>query len=135
MRGDMPLINIYTDIKVISLKRPGPRINASESEFMVLGREFDIRQGWKAWNLNNCAEWLNLKCGITMSTAREKVRVAMELFNLPLCSEAFADGTLSYSKVRALSRVANPVNEEALLDYAIDATGSAMYLSQFSLTM
>ena len=80
------------------------RINASEYEFMVLVREFDIRQGWKAWNLNNCAEWLNLKCGITMSTAREKVRVAMGLFNLPLCSEAFADGTLSYSKVRALSR-------------------------------
>ena len=59
-----------------------------------------------------------------MSTAREKVRVAMGLFNLPLCSEAFADGTLSYSKVRALSRVVNPTNEEALLDYAIDATAS-----------
>jgi len=100
------------------------RINASEYELLVLVREFDIRQGWKAWNLNNCAEWLNLKCGITMNTAREKVRVAMGLFNLPLCSEAFADGALSYSKVRALSRVANPLNEEALLDYAIDATAS-----------
>ncbi len=100
------------------------RINASEYEFLVLVREFDIRQGWKAWNLSNCAEWLNLKCGVSMNTAREKVRVAMGLFDLPLCSEAFADGALSYSKVRALTRVANPENEEALLDYSIIATAS-----------
>ncbi len=100
------------------------RINASEYEFLVLVREFDIRQGWKAWNLSNCAEWLNLKCGVTMNTAREKVRVAMGLFDLPLCSGAFADGELSYSKVRALTRVANPANEKALLDYSIFATAS-----------
>ena len=34
------------------------RMNASEYEFLVLIREFDIRQGWKTWRFNNCAEWL-----------------------------------------------------------------------------
>ncbi len=60
------------------------RLNATEYEFLELVREFDIRQGWKAYHFNSCAEWLNLKCGIVVGTAREKVRVAMALFELPL---------------------------------------------------
>ena len=45
-------------------------INASEYEFLVLVREFDLRQGWKAWNCTNCADWLNWCCGIAPATAR-----------------------------------------------------------------
>ena len=106
---------------MISLSR---RINASEYEFLVLVLEFDIRQGWKAYLFNNCAEWLNMKCGIAPGTAREKVRVATALFDLPKTSSAFAEGKLSYSKARALTRVADRHNEEELLEYAIPATAS-----------
>ena len=68
------------------------RINAAEYAFLELVREFDIRQGWKAYQFNNCAEWLNMKCGIVVGTAREKVRVASALFDLPEISRAFASG-------------------------------------------
>ena len=51
------------------------RINAFEYEFLSLVREFDLRQGWKAYHFNNCAEWLNMKCGLCPGTAREKLRV------------------------------------------------------------
>jgi len=98
------------------------RINAAEYAFLELVREFDIRQGWKAYQFNNCAEWLNMKCGIVVGTAREKVRVAAALFDLPRISRAFASGELSYSKVRSLSRVATPQNEAQLLEYAQQAT-------------
>jgi hypothetical protein len=98
------------------------RINAAEYAFLELVREFDIRQGWKPYQFNNCAEWLNMKCGIVVGTAREKVRVASALFDLPRISRAFASGELSYSKVRSLSRVATPQNEAQLLDYAQQAT-------------
>ena len=98
------------------------RINAAEYAFLELVREFDIRQGWKAYQFNNCAEWLNMKCGIVVGTAREKVRVASALFDLPRISRAFASGELSYSKVRSLSRVATPHNEAQLLEYAQQAT-------------
>ena len=100
------------------------RINASEYEFLVLVREYEIRQGWRAWGFNNCAEWLNMRCGISLGTAREKVRVAMHLLDLPLCSKAFAGGKLSYSKARAMTRIVNPRNEVALVDYALSATAS-----------
>ncbi len=98
------------------------RLNATEYELLELVREFDIRQGWKAYHFNSCAEWLNLKCGIVVGTAREKVRVAMALFELPGISKSFAAGDLSYSKVRSLSRVATPHNEARLLDHALGAT-------------
>ena len=98
------------------------RINAAEYEFLMLVREFDLRQGWKAYLFNNCAEWLNMKCGIAVSTGRDKVRVATALFDLPLISEAFAEGELSYSKVRSLVRVATPRNEEDLLAFSLPAT-------------
>lgn len=99
-------------------------INATEYEFLVLLREFDLRQGWKAYHFNNCAEWLNMKCGIAPCTAREKLRVANALFDLPNVSRAFQKGDLSYTKARALTRVATPRDEEQLLDYALKATAA-----------
>ncbi len=98
------------------------RINAAEYDFLVLIREFDLRQGWKPYLFNNCAEWLNMKCGICPGTAREKVRVARALFDLPLISATFQGGDLSYSKARSLTRIASPENEGALLDFAVKAT-------------
>ena len=97
-------------------------INAAEYEFLVLVREFDLRQGWRAYHFNNCAEWLNMKCGIAPGTAREKLRVANALFDLTATSSAFQKGDLSYSKARSLTRVATPETEKNLLDYAIPAT-------------
>ena len=41
-------------------------------------------------------------------TGREYVRVAHRLGGLPLVAAAFREGTISYSKVRALCRIANP---------------------------
>ncbi len=98
------------------------RINSLEYDFLELVREFDLRQGWKAYHFNNCAEWLNMKCGLAPGTAREKIRVANALFHLPLTAAAFQGGNLSYSKARALTRVATPETEEALVAYAVPAT-------------
>ena len=112
-----PLDTLEEDI--ISLSQ---QINQQEYQFLLLVSEFDLRQGWRAYHFNNCAEWLNMKCGISPGTAREKVRVAKTLFDLPLCSEAFEQGTLSYSKVRAMTRAATKLNEAELVDYALNAT-------------
>ena len=105
--------------EIISLAK---HMNQDEYRFLVMVREFDIRQGWRAYQFNNCAEWLNMKCGISPGTAREKVRVALALLDLPQCSEGFARGELSYSKVRAMTRAANVFNEATLVDYALKAT-------------
>ena len=100
------------------------RINAENYQLMLLIRQFDDRFGWARWNFRNCSEWLAWRCGITLSAAREKVRTAQALRDLPQISIAFAEGRLSYSKVRALTRAADVANEDLLIGYAINATAT-----------
>ena len=83
----------------------------------MLIREFDEGAGWNDEFLL-CAHWLNWRTGLALGAAREKVRVARTLAELPLLSAAMQRGQLSYSKVRALTRVATPANERSLLDFA-----------------
>ena len=52
------------------------------------------------------------------ATAREHVRVARSLPELPRIHAAFACGELSYSKVRAITRIADAESEEELLGLA-----------------
>ncbi len=100
------------------------RINASTYELLVLIREFDERAGWLKWGLENCTQWLHWRCDLSRSAAREKVRVAHALKALPEISAAFSKGTLSYSKVRALTRAATAVNEASLLSFALSTTAA-----------
>ncbi|MDH4055646.1 MAG: 13E12 repeat family protein, partial [Gammaproteobacteria bacterium] len=95
------------------------RINAATCELLLLIREFDERGGWLKWGMKNCAEWLAWRCDLSMTTALEKVRVAHALKSLPAISRSFSTGKLSYSKVRAISRVANRQNEGSLLAFAL----------------
>ena len=100
------------------------RINSSTYELLVLIREFDERAGWLKWGLENCTQWLHWRCDLSPSAAREKVRVAHALNALPKISTAFSKGTLSYSKVRALTRAATADNEESLLGFALTTTAA-----------
>jgi hypothetical protein len=97
-------------------------INAATSELLTLIREFDERAGWLKWGLDNCSEWLAWRCDLSVATAREKVRVAHALKILPLMTESFSTGELSYSKVRELTRVATPQNEDELVAFALRHT-------------
>ena len=81
-------------------------INAANHRWLVLIAEFDQRNGWSDCATQSCAHWLNWKCGMAMGAAREKVRVARALGNLPKISAAMASGKLSYSKAREITRVA-----------------------------
>ena len=108
------------------LRRLSAQLAAAECDFLDLVAEFDRREGWGGWGMRSTAHWLSLHCGMTLGAARERVRVARCLAQLPLIREAFAQGRLSYCKVRALSRVATPVTEPELLELALAATGAQL---------
>jgi len=93
-------------------------INAATFRFLELIREYDECKGWEGGGLISLAHWLNWKCGIGLGAAREKVRVAHALKALPLISQSFREGRVSFSKVRAMTRVATPNNEEYLMNIA-----------------
>lgn len=97
-------------------------IHAATYRLLFRIREFDNAGGWHQPGLCSCAHWLNFQCGIGENAAREKVRVAHALADLPKISRAFERGELSYSKVRAMTRVANESNEDYLLMIAHHGT-------------
>ena len=101
-------------------------ITRCTAEFLRAVCEFDRRRGFEDWGYIDTAQWLDAECGISRVTAREKVRVARELEGLGKIAEAFADGILSYSKVRALTRLADLGNEGALLDLALKCPASEL---------
>ncbi|MCU1483715.1 MAG: hypothetical protein JWN67_461 [Actinomycetia bacterium] len=96
---------------------------AATCRWLLLVAELDRREAWKAWGCRSMADWLSMRCGIALSTAREQVRVAHGLRPLPLISAAFAKGELSYSQARSLTRLQHPEHEEELLGLARHATG------------
>lgn len=59
-------------------------LNAANYRFLTLIAEFDRRKGWNCRATQDCAHWLNWKCGINLGAAREKVRTAYALEKLPL---------------------------------------------------
>jgi len=90
----------------------------------VLIAEYDRSRAYERHGLANTAQWLNWQCGIRSVAAREKVRVARSLEALPEISAAFASGEVSYSKVRAMTRVATAANESVLVNVARHGTAS-----------
>ena len=97
-------------------------IYAAEHRLLTLIREFDEQEGWAHLGFHSCAYWLNFKCGIDMNTARERVRVAHALGRLPKIDARFAKGAISYSKVRAVTRIAGEADEDYLLMIAKHGT-------------
>ena len=104
-------------------------IHAATYRLLVLIAELDRREVWATQGALTCAHWLSWACGIDTHTAREKVRVARALTDLPLLSEALAKGELGYSKVRALTRIATAGNEADLLNIGLH--GTAQHVEKF----
>ena len=101
-------------------------IHAATCRWLLLVAELDRREGWAEWGCRSCADWLSLRCGVALGAAREHVRVARRLGELSLVRDAFAEGRLSYSKVRAISRVKSDGCEAELLDLALHATAAQL---------
>ena len=117
--GDAPIEELAAAITAGAV-----RLAAATASWLRLVAEFDERGGWHGVNIRSCAEWLAWQCGLSPGAAREHVRVARALRSLRSIDDAFAAGRLSYSKVRALTRIAEPDCEAALLEFALSATAS-----------
>lgn len=102
------------------------RLNAANQRLLSCIRRFDQLEEWYRQGALSCAHWLTWRIGLAPVAAREKVRVARALGDLPRIDDAFANGRLSYSQVRAITRIATPANEVTILDVALVATGAQL---------
>ena len=92
---------------------------------LLLIAEFDRREAWGHEGVKSCAHWLNWKCGLSLGAAREHLRAAKALEELPKVRESFARGEISYSKIRALTRVATPGSESELMNITLHGAALA----------
>jgi hypothetical protein len=108
------------------IARMAAQLDAATHRLLGCIRRFDDSGEWARQGLVSCAHWLSWRIGLDLGTAREKVRVARALGALPRIDDALRRGVLSYAKVRAVTRVATPENEERLLEIALATTGAQL---------
>jgi hypothetical protein len=126
MRTEAELTAVPSEQLEREITALGGHINAATARWLGLVGEFDRREAWAEWGCRSCTHWLSYRCGISPGAAREQVRVARKLAELPHLRAAFAKGELCYSQVRAITRVATPDTEADLLEIALHATAAQL---------
>ncbi len=101
-------------------------IDAALHRLLTDVREFDAKGGWHQAGAQSCAHWLSWRVGWDLGTGREHVRVAKRLGELPLVDDALRRGALSYSKARAITRVATPAIEKTLVEWSALTTAAQL---------
>jgi hypothetical protein len=102
------------------------QLAAGECHLLLMMGELERREIWARQGARNCADWLSWRIGTALGAAREQLRVARALGRLDKVRAAFSSGELSYSKVRAITRVADEQSEEHLVYLARHATAAQL---------
>jgi Domain of unknown function (DUF222) len=121
MPAELPLPELEANLVALASD-----LAAAEGRWLLMVAEFDRREGWAGIGVLSCAHWLSWRLGLGLVTAREKVRVARALADLPKTAAAFQKGELSYCRTRAIVRAATPENEENLIEIARNSTGAQL---------
>ena len=115
---DVDVGALSDDQLVHELRSWAARTAAGEALVLRLLGELDAREAWGAAGVLSCAHWASWQLGLSLATARERVRVARCLRELPLLSAELEAGRVSYAQVRAVTRVATPSDEQQWVELA-----------------
>jgi hypothetical protein len=88
--------------------------------------EVDLGQRFLADGAPNMVQWLSARFGLRHSTAAQLVGVARRLQDLPRLSARFTAGELSLDQVDAISKMATPESEVALIDECLGLSNAAL---------
>lgn len=100
------------------LVEAGQSMAHSQHRVVVLAARFEESDEWWCSLAGTAAHWIAAQLDVCVSTAREWIRIGKALRTLPAVDAAFRSRQLSYAKVRALTRVAQPESEDELVDLA-----------------
>ncbi len=88
------------------------RLHAQTAVVAELARELDACSGWRGRGMRSCADYLVVELGFDRHTADVLLRAGRAAVELPQVGEAFAAGELSLDKMRSISTIATPVDQE-----------------------
>ena len=118
MQGEEVKVAADVDTLGEQIAEMSAHIDAAMHRLLTAIREFDVAAGWHVQGALSCAHWLAWRVGWDLRTARERLRVARKLAELPLVDEQLRIGAMSYSQARAISRVATADKEALWIEYA-----------------
>ena len=121
IRDDVAAREAATEQRVDELASLSAHLSAATARWLEL--VWELHEEGDSSDLQAFLAW---RCGITGREAREFLRVAEALQELPLTRAAFGRGELTFTKVRALTKVATSSSEESLLDLAGALTASQL---------
>ncbi|MHB1138653.1 MAG: hypothetical protein ACYC2O_06815 [Microthrixaceae bacterium] len=106
----------------------GRRWSRHQHELCRLLAFYERSGHWVSSGATSCTAWAADALEVERGTVREWLRVGHAMFALADVDAAFADGLLSYSKVRALTRVAidHPDRQSELIELAAGSTAAAL---------
>ena len=124
--GDTPGNSKTNSIKILrrALYTLNNRQNTDLAQLLELLVQFDDIEGWRESGSRHCVAWMNHYLHIDSAIGWERLRVGRQLRNLPIIAALFRCGRLSWSKVRILTRIATPDNEQLLAHASLDASVS-----------
>jgi hypothetical protein len=115
LSADPPLIDRLCELAA--------HVHAAHAEFAGLAAEVDATGAWCGEGYRSCAHWLTVTTGIEEQSAAELIRVGHALRELPLLRSAASAGRLSLDKLRLVTKVATPADEDIWLNIAVSASG------------
>ena len=101
-------------------------INAATCRFLQLLAVLDAAEAWADDGARTPEQWLAWRCGVSPAAAKDQLRVARGLKEVPAVAAAFWRGEISFWQARALCRVATAATEEVLLDIARHSTAAQL---------
>jgi hypothetical protein len=88
--------------------------------------EADLSQQFLADGARDLVQWVSARFGLRHSTAAQLVRVARGLEDLPLLRERFGAGDFALDQVDAISKLATPDTEEAVIEECLGWSNAAL---------
>lgn len=88
--------------------------NATRRQRLHMAFIFDVRSLWVDDGARSMEDWLRAKCNMSWSGARDFLRVAHALEDLPEIAAAFEAGVLSWDQLLSLTEIATPDNDAEL---------------------
>jgi hypothetical protein len=92
-------------------------LDAQEAEAL---REAERLRVWRFYGYGSLLEYMEMEMGYTPRAALERLRVAKAIVELPAIADALAQGDLSFSAGRELTRIATPETEAEWLEAAAE---------------
>src|SRR5438105_3207889 len=96
-----------------ALRSIAARRAALDAEEAAWLRRAEDLQFWRELGMVSALDYMERVLGYAPRSARERLRVARALGDLPLLTDALASGELSFTAVRELTRVATTSTEQA----------------------